>query len=215
MNCEEFERKGLDLDRPDADPVEAQAAAQHAEACATCASLLASWREVKSDLRILRESTSFDSAPARVEMRLKQELRTRREARVPRRSVAVAGWALAAAAVLAASVGWIRSKQANQTGKIIQPAARTVEQGASGEPTLVATDYDEGGFTRLPGSMPSASADVAVFQVRMQRGALGRFGLPVEQDRAADWVDVDFLVGEDGTPQAVRLHQDSQSTAKQ
>src|SRR5215831_4812349 len=106
MNCEEFELRGLDLDRADADPLEAQAAAQHAEGCTNCATLLASWREVKGDLWLLRESTSFHSAPARVEMRLKQELRTRRESRLPRSTLALAGWALATAAVLAASVGW-------------------------------------------------------------------------------------------------------------
>jgi len=32
----------------------------------------------------------------------------------------------------------------------------------------------------------------------------------VAQDRAAEWVQVDFLIGEDGVPQAVRLHDDSQ-----
>jgi len=81
MNCEEFELRGLDLDRADADPQEAAAAAKHAEICGRCSTMLESWREVKCDLRLLRESTRLDSAPARVEMRLKQELRTRREAR--------------------------------------------------------------------------------------------------------------------------------------
>ena len=52
--------------------------------------MLESWREVKGDLRLLRETTRLDSAPTRVEMRLKQELRTRREARVPRSTVAIA-----------------------------------------------------------------------------------------------------------------------------
>ena len=89
MNCEEFELRGLDLDRADADAQEAAAAAKHAEICGRCSAMLESWREVKCDLRLLRESTRLDSAPARVEMRLKQELRTRREARVPRSTVVV------------------------------------------------------------------------------------------------------------------------------
>jgi hypothetical protein len=80
---------------------------------------------------------------------------------------------------------------------------------------LLAADYDTGEFTELPGSMPSQSNDGTVLQVRMQRGALARCGLPVEQerpDRASEFVDVDFLVGEDGQPQGVRLHQDSPMT---
>src|SRR6267154_3789972 len=106
MNCEEFELRGLDLDRADADPREAAAAAKHAEICGRCSAMLESWREVKCDLRLLRESTRLHSAPVRVEMRLKQELRTRREARVPRSAVAVAAWAFAAVAVLIGVVGW-------------------------------------------------------------------------------------------------------------
>ena len=108
MDCEEFELRGLDLDRADADPQEAAAAAKHAEICGRCSAMLESWREVKCDLRLLRESTWLDSAPARVEMRLKQELRTRREARGPHRTAVIASWALAAAAVVVASLGWMQ-----------------------------------------------------------------------------------------------------------
>src|SRR6516164_3162646 len=112
MSCDEFERFGLDLDRPEASPAERALASEHALHCPDCRALLASWREVKADLRLLRETTLLESAPARVEMRLKQELRTRRESRVPRSSVAIASWALAAAAVLAAAVGWVHWRQA-------------------------------------------------------------------------------------------------------
>jgi hypothetical protein len=210
MNCEEFELRGLDLDRADADQLEAQAAAQHAEGCANCGALLASWREMKVDLRLLRKSTSVQSAPARVEMRLKQELRTRREARVPRSTVALAGWALAAAAVLSASVGWVRTHSKVKTPEVI-PGVGTAEESSSTQPLLVAADYDDGEFTQLPGSLSSAGDESSILQVRVQRGALAQFGLPVEQERATEWVDVDFLVGVDGEPQAVRLHQDRES----
>ena len=59
--------------------------------------------------------------------------------------------------------------------------------------------------------MPTASSDESVLQARVQRGALVQFGLPVAPEQAAEWVDVDFLVGEDGQPLAVRLHQDASS----
>jgi hypothetical protein len=221
MNCEEFELRGLDLDRADADPQEAAAAAKHAEICGRCSAMLESWREVKCDLRLLRESTRLDSAPARVEMRLKQELRTRREAQVPRGTVVVASWALAAAAVLIASVGWLQTHR-----KVGQPVVsssnagmtgNTLQRTSNGEGAeMLLADYDSASFTQLPGSLPSASGDESILEVRMQRGALERFGLPVDPDRASEFVDVDFLVGEDGQPQAVRLHQDLQiATATQ
>lgn len=217
MSCEEFARLGLDMDRPDATPEEAALTAEHAERCPDCHALLASWRDVKADLRLLRETTLLESAPARVEMRLKQELRTRRESLVPRTSVAAASWALAAAAVLAAAVGWVHSRQAvpaanGQGGH--SPSATVLPGDANtGDPMLLAADYDSASFTGLPSSMPSVSPDESVVQVHMQRGALMQFGLPVEPEQASEWVDLDFLVGEDGQPIAVRLHQDSQGDA--
>lgn len=221
MNCDEFELRGLDIDRADADPQEAAAAVRHAQACARCNAMLESWREVKGDLRLLRESTRLDSAPARVEMRLKQELRTRREARVPRSTVVVTSWALAAAAVVVASVGWLQTHH-----KAGQPVVSSADAGVIGNTSqktsnddgaeMLLADYGSASFTQLPGSLPSASGYESVLEVRMQRGALERFGLPVDPDRASEFVDVDFLVGEDGQPQAVRLHQDLQiATAKQ
>jgi len=214
MSCEEFEKYGLDLDRPDAEPQEAALAVAHAQQCPDCSALLASWREVKADLRLLRESTLLESAPARVEMRLKQELRTRRAARVPTRKIAVASWVLAAAAVLAIVAGWIHwnsgTKNAtnNQNASVAVPAQ---EGAVSDDATLVAADYDSTAFAQLPSSMPSASTDQSVLQVHLQRGALMQYGVTVEPEQASDWVDVDFLVGEDGQPVAVRLHQDTQS----
>jgi anti-sigma factor RsiW len=214
MSCEEFELLGLDMDRPDAQPAEAVAAAEHAASCTRCFALLESWRELKQDLRLLHENTRLESAPARVEMRLKQELRTRRAARVPRTTIAVATWALAAAAVLVAAIGWLHWRDAASSG-LANKAVSTSHNSQSvsdvpGNSMLLASDSDSGAFTRLPASMPSPYEAQEILQVRMQRGALGRFGLPVSQDRASEWVQVDFLIGEDGVPQAVRLHDDSQ-----
>lgn len=217
MSCEEFERFGLDLDRPGAQPEEAALAAEHAKHCPDCSALLASWREVKADLRLLRDSTIRESAPIRVEMRLKQELRTRRESRVPTRTFSIASWALPAAAVLAVALGWMhwRSGAAPPPGNKTAPVAMIAQDSStnSDDEMLVAADYDSTAFTQLPDSMPSASSDQSVLQVRLQRGALMQYGVTVEPEQASEWVDVDFLVGEDGQPVAVRLHQDTQSDA--
>jgi hypothetical protein len=217
MKCEEFEVLGLDMDRADAKPEEAASAANHAANCARCSALLESWRELKQDLRVLRETTRLESAPARVEMRLKQELRTRREARVPSRTVRLVSWALPAAAALAIAIAWTQ----RQTSVIVpvnttHPQVAAIAQSNPHPPAesiLLASDNDSGDFTQLPASMPTASSEEAIVQARVQRGALMQFGLPVEPEQASDWVDVDFLVGEDGQPLAVRLHQDSQNEA--
>jgi len=214
MTCEEFDRLSLDVDRADTDPAQAAAAAAHARICSRCGRLLESWRELKQDLRLLRELTLAESAPPRVEMRLAQELRKKREPRVPRSAVRIAAWAMAAAAVLAAAAGWKQWGGEIARGRGGSPAAQdsTAARKAADSGTLLAADYDTGAFTSLPGSMPSPYENQEILRVRMQRGALGRFGLPVAQDRAGEWVQVDFLIGEDGQPQAVRLH-DSQEAA--
>ena len=72
------------------------------------------------------------------------------------------------------------------------------------ESTLVAAN-DAEDFTLLPGSMAQEIGDGSVVRVRMQRGALGDLGLPVNEERANEWIQVDLFVGQDGQPQAVRL----------
>ena len=57
----------------------------------------------------------------------------------------------------------------------------------------------------LPGVLPSDTEESEILRVRMQRGELGALGLPVNEERAGEWIQVDLLVGTDGLPQAVRL----------
>ena len=47
--------------------------------------------------------------------------------------------------------------------------------------------------------------DGAIVRVGMERASLSVFGLPVNEDEASDWIQVDLLVGSDGSAQAVRL----------
>jgi len=84
--------------------------------------------------------------------------------------------------------------------------------GASGQnqerdnlPATLTNANDEGEFTLLPGSVPADAEDAAIWRVQMQRGALSALGFPVNEDRAAEWIQVDLLVGNDGLPQGVRL----------
>jgi len=234
MNCEEFGAMGLDAER-DATLSEAQhaAAREHACRCSRCAALQDSWQAARVELRAFAEDTAMAQAPARVEMRLRQEFRTQHVTLKARRVAVVAAWALAAAAALVGAAGWRnwRHGQQEEINLNSLPATNNspknssvaganretpaevpngVRQPGSTRPasseTLIA-DNEFSGFTFLPGVFASDTDDAAILRVRMQRGALGALGLPVNEERASEWIQVDLLIGDDGLPQAVRLPQ--------
>jgi hypothetical protein len=235
MKCEEFEAMGLDVER-DASLSEVQRAAarEHAGTCSRCAALQDSWQAAGMELRGFAEDTALAEAPARVEMRLRQEFRTQHVTLKVRRTAVVAAWALATAAVLVGAVSWRDWRHSQQGESANHPAVsapatnnlpesdfaaranrrdpaavpsgtrQPVSTGTGGPEALVA-DNEMSGFTFLPGAFATDTEEAAILRVRLQRGALGALGLPVNEERAAEWIQVDLLVGEDGLPQAVRL----------
>jgi hypothetical protein len=219
MNCEQVEAIVLDLGHDaGVDPLERAAAVTHLSHCTRCAALQESWEAAREELLTLSEETLEARAPARVEMRLRQEFRARHRATVVRRGAIVAAWALAAAAVLVGAVSswnWQQSRHmATEKQKIAaQNALETNEVGAqnqgagnvAAEPS--AEEYSAE-FTPLPGTVLDETEEAAILRVRMQRGSLGALGLPVNEERAGEWIQVDLLVGHDGLPQAVRLAQE-------
>jgi len=217
MNCEQAEAIVLDLDRDDtAHSLESAAALAHLSHCSRCAALQESWQAAREELRGLGEATLDARAPARVEMRLRQEFRTRHRTMVTRRSAVVAAWAFAAAAVLIGVVSWRNWEQARQWQGTNQKtvATNTLAEGngqnqasANGSPVLSSLD-DSAEFTPLPGSTMDETEEASIFHVRMQRSSLGALGLPVNEERAGEWIQVDLLVGNDGLPQAVRLAEE-------
>lgn len=209
MNCEEFANSGLDRDMEAGGP-HAAAAREHLRFCPRCAALYESSLALQVDLRELGRATSDAGTPSRVEMRLRQEFRTRHKTDKNRGRAIVAGWVLAAATmVLLASsvVHWQRQK----TGSIAQthpaPApvvAHAVATGPELGGTLIAeSDTEE--FALIPGAIPGLQDGATVVRVQMQRGSLGALGLSVNEEHAGDVVQVDLLVGPDGQPQAYRL----------
>ena len=224
MTCEEFELAGLDLETIREDDAVHSAAREHLRVCARCAALHENWQTLRADLNALGAETQEAEAPPRVEMRLRQEFRTRHKTVKAHRAAVYAGWTLAAAAVVVAAASWISWRQ--ETGRgIVQRAAvgaektpssagtrqgvnvnRTTPGGPELGETLVASN-DAGAFTLLPGSMPGTLEDATVVRVQMQRGSLGALGLTVNEERATDLIQVDLLVGDDGQPQALRLPQ--------
>jgi hypothetical protein len=236
MKCEEFEAIGLGAERDASlSDVERAAAREHASSCSRCAALQDSWQTARAELHAFAEATAAAETPARVEMRLRQEFRTQHRTLKTRRAAAIAAWALAAAALLIGALSWrnwrlsqrenaaarLNSSQtardfpidngnegANRAAPLqgISGAQQSNAAEEEGTETLVA-ENEMNGFTPLPGALPAEADDTAIVRVRMQRGGLGALGLPVNEERAGDWIQVDFLVGNDGLPQAVRLPQ--------
>ncbi|MGH9743880.1 MAG: anti-sigma factor family protein [Candidatus Acidiferrum sp.] len=166
MNCEQVEAIVFDLERDDLlDPLERAAAVAHVGHCPRCAALQESWQAAREELRTLAEENVEAVAPARVEMRLRQEFRTRHRTHAARRGAVVAAWALAAAAVIAGAVSWhnwqhsLRSDVAKQTSPAVSDlpstgvAAAQIETADNSSAAASSSD-DLGGFTALPGTLP-------------------------------------------------------------
>jgi hypothetical protein len=154
-------------------------------------------------------------------MRLRQEFRTQHVTLRVRRTAVIAAWTLATAAVLVGAVSWVNwrrnsssvaAHQSKSSQAAANPAASNANRAASQQSdtadseTLMA-DNGLSDFALLPGSLPADTMDAAILRVRMQRSSLGALGLPVNEERAGEWIQVDLLVGDDGLPQAVRLPQ--------
>src|SRR2546425_3515009 len=231
MTCQEFESLGPDFERH---PVSRAAAEEHLRSRPRCAALLNSWKDLDGELRALALETSSAEAPLRVELALREAVRGLRPRPRAARLVPVWVLGPAAAAAVAIFAVWyvLHSPQkpaspspslaaqppvdryAVTNNKVVPAASEELSQKASGpqkqeprrNPSAPATQDSAGEFVALPYALPVTSADDAsVIRVRLQRAALGAFGLPVNEERAAEWVMVDLLIGADGQPEAFRL----------
>ena len=211
MNCEEFAAMGLDRE-PGVESFDSAAAFEHLRSCPHCAALYEISQALSADLRELGHSTSAASAPSRVEMRLRQEFRTRHTTDKGRGRLVAATWLLAAATLVLVATSlvlWQRHGVTN-IAKTPQPSTpalgRSVVAGPELGGTLIA-ENDGDGFALIPGAIPGMLDDSTVVRVQMERGALGALGLSVNEEHATDVVQVDLLLGTDGQPQAYRLAQ--------
>lgn len=225
--CDEFELLGLDSQSdPSLSEDRRRQVREHALMCDKCAALRDSWKAAKSELSGLGEYTAGLNAPLRVEARLLQQFRLKHQFRKERNSIRIATWGLVAAALLFCAVSWwdwqharhaALANLANFDGSSI--AAGGTAQGGSANVAsegsaatddsseMLLADNDDVDFTQLPGSSAQGTEDAAIVRVGMQRGSLAALGLPVNEERAGDWIQVDLLVASDGSPQAVRLPQ--------
>jgi hypothetical protein len=214
LSCEQAEAIVLDLYSDGAtDAAQRSAALAHVSHCSRCASLQESWAAAKQELRALSEETLDAQAPARVEMRLLQEFRAQHRKAAARRMGFVAAWTLAAAVIAFAAMAWWNSRIAGHRpdGNAHPAVAVQKNTGNAASSELIAglsTGDDSGDFTPLPGAVASDYDDAAILRVRMQRASLNVLGLPVNEQRANDWIQVDLMVGADGSPEAIRLAQE-------
>ncbi len=224
MTCDEFEALGLDLNRNPARRAEAE---EHLGSCARCAAWLESCQELRADLRALARETEILETPMVVELALREVVRAQRPQ--PRQWMPKWAWGLTAATVVAL-ITWLSWSLAGPMGPTPGPSATQVAETPSTRPSpapvglnggvaapvtparhpaaenVAALTAADDGFVALPYAVPSfAEDDSSVVRVRMQRAGLGALGLPVNEERAGEWVMVDLLVGVDGEAQAVRL----------
>jgi hypothetical protein len=212
MNCEEFAIAGLDR-HLDAGGMDSAAAREHLRSCPACAALYESSLALRADLRELGQLTSEATTPSRVEMRLRQEFRTRHTTEKSRGRVVVASWLLAAAALILVATSLVIWQRGGST-KIARNspsspiASPSVATGPELGGTLIA-ENDGSEFALIPGAIPGMFDDTTVVRVQMERGSFGALGLSVNEEHANDIVQVDLLLGADGQPQAYRLPQSS------
>lgn len=216
--CDEFEVLGLvSQSDPSLSEDRRRQVLEHALVCEKCAGLRDSWKAAKSELSALGEYTAGLNAPLRVEARLLQQFRLKHQFRKERKSVKFAVWAVSAAALLFCAVSWWDWQQSrhhtiansgDSSVAAISDGANVASGGALANDDaseMLLADNDTGDFTQLPGSSAQETEDAAIVRVGMQRGSLAALGLPVNEERAGDWIQVDLLVASDGSPQAVRL----------
>jgi len=223
MNCEEFEILGLNAQRDGSVNEDGrQRALQHSRVCGRCAALGASWAAAQAELSALAESSRLLRVPARVEMRVLQQFRLKHQPRQERKFLRLATWALAAAAVIVCTLGiwdwhkWregslganntaARDASGNAVSRSLTGSLEADANPVSDDSEILIAGNEGNDFTQLPGSSLQEVEDGAIVRVGMERASLAAFGLPVNEDEASDWIQVDLLVASDGSALAVRL----------
>jgi len=228
MNCEQVQdvfvaiarREGVD------EALSAQANA-HAQDCPRCAAFRADSLTLGENLELLAAEDREKLPPAHLEGALRIEFRQGRRAALRRRAFArwSAGAAAAACLLLAggAATRWIMVRNAVRPEHVaIQPAQQrpgVVQTNSSGQADLaeftaqlnawedakkaheLTTDFYP--FSSGVDSEPWEEA--TLIRVRLPRAAMSSYGFIVPEEPAAEWVDADVVLGEDGQPRANRF----------
>jgi hypothetical protein len=172
---------------------------------------------VQDLLRALAEADASAEAPPEIEIRLRNQFRSRKRQQVWRQA---AMWAASAAAVIALFVVFAGRKPAVVPANpvVMSPPAVTVPQVAAPSisqtavaPSLrpiavrprqrqeIVTDF----FPLMDPAPPFERGQL--LRVELPASAMQMVGLPVHEERLADRVQADVLLGEEGLPRAIRF----------
>jgi len=195
MNCQEFWKSSPELGDSRSHP--------HLVDCPACAARVAQYGDLHAGLRILAATVRRSEAPARVERRLIAEFRRQNGtgSRAPsRRWAPVVTWAAALAAMIALAVFLVRPREPEA---LRPPVRHTTEMAA----LVQSPQADSDGFIPLPNTAGVAADGDEVNLVRMEvpRSTMIALGLDVGEERAAELVEADVMLGSNGVARAVRF----------
>jgi hypothetical protein len=234
VNCDAFREIVVALARAEGDGGADQDAARHAAACARCAAVLDAQRGLSVGLRRLRDATADAEASAATAAVVLQALRRRAAEEGGRhsRSWPSTAWRLAAAVVLAVVGGVLwraameRTRSAPEVVRAPPAVASTpaptgaLRQATAERPTRPRTPPVA--RVRRPPRPPEATSQTVflpllpegmlderqptrLVRVGLPRAALVSWGWPLEGDVAAETIEAEVLVGEDGMARAIRV----------
>ena len=230
MNCRECEpllteaaRMGaVSAPMDGAVSTEIGSALEHAATCASCAERLAEERAVSAGLRrlALAESAGGPSTGCEATLMAAYRMERGREVHTRRWIFAVSGAMaaslvvlLGAALVLTSESGWLVRSMSERLGPlsagnhVAQPATTATNTAGevAGETAAGQQEEVTNFVPYYPGADVNALDGGALVRVRVPTSELSAFGLPVGQASEDQWVSADLLVGEDGSPQAIRF----------
>jgi hypothetical protein len=214
MNCHGFDELLPEIARDaELDANLRRWALDHAAGCPACAQRLEDERNLTASLRALRESDSAQAPAASCEATLLAAYRMERRSEVHSRR-----WSFAVAGAMAASVLLLLGAAVSvwrDSIPFLNPAARPVpalaaRSGAESTETLfgsaLAGEEEVTDFVAFyPGADLGPLDSGALVRVQVPGSALGAFGLPVAEGSEEQWVNADLLVGDDGSPRAIRF----------
>ncbi len=167
----------------------------------------------ENDLKLLEGLRSLAAdgprqAPAVVEERLVGELRRRSRARRRNRWLGAATAAIAA--VLAVTL-WVRTEPVVQQPTLARAAApATIKAAPEAQPAPAPEHGAEVAINFYP--LPDADElppieSATIVRVQLPMSSLRLMGLPVSEDGAAEFIQADMLLGQDGLARGVRFLQ--------